>query len=132
MHRLIKIVVALLMSCGFSTLALAADEATTAAYAECIKKSGGVTSEMFDCNSAETDRQNAKLNQSYQKLMATITASRKQQLVEAQKAWAKYRKLNCIFYYDPDGGTAARLAGSSCLMTMTANRAAELTSFLGE
>jgi uncharacterized protein YecT (DUF1311 family) len=132
MHGFITIVLTSMICCGFATLASAADELTTPAYTDCIKKSGGVTSEMFDCNSGETDRQNARLNQIYQKLMAAVSASRKQQLVDAQKAWVKYRKLNCAFYYDPEGGTAARLAGSSCLMTMTANRAAELTGFLGE
>jgi uncharacterized protein YecT (DUF1311 family) len=132
MRGFIAILLASIMCCGFPSLAPAADELTTPAYAQCIKKSGGVTSEIFDCNSTETDRQTAKLNQIYQRLIATVSASRKQQLVDAQKAWMKYRKLNCAFYYDPEGGTAARLAGSSCLMTMTANRAAELTGFLGE
>jgi len=50
-------------------------------------------------------------------------------LQEAQRAWIKYRDTNCDFYYDPDGGTLARVNANSCMMTSTADRARELESF---
>ena len=35
--------------------------------------------------------------------------SGEKQLLEAQRAWIKFRDTNCDFYYDPDGGTMARV-----------------------
>ena len=39
-------------------------DVTTPEFGACIKKSGGVTSEMMDCVDVETKRQGEKLNQS--------------------------------------------------------------------
>ena len=117
--------IALLVLAVASSTTSAAD-VTTPEFDACIKKSGGVTSEMMDCVNVETKRQDEKLNQSYQKLLASLKAARKAQLVDAQRAWLKYRELNCAFYDDGSGGTAAKLAADDCIMTMTAKRAAEL------
>jgi uncharacterized protein YecT (DUF1311 family) len=117
--------IALLVLAVASSTTRAAD-VTTPEFDACVKKSGGVTAEMMDCVNAETKRQDDKLNQSYQKLLALLKAPRKAQLVDAQRAWLKYRELNCAFYDDGSGGTAAELAANDCLVTMTAKRAAEL------
>jgi uncharacterized protein YecT (DUF1311 family) len=117
--------IALLVLAAASSTTRAAD-VTTPEFGACVKKSGGVTSEMMDCVNVETKRQDEKLNQSYQKLLASLKAARKAQLVDAQRAWLKYRELNCAFYDDGSGGTAAGLAANDCIMTMTAKRAAEL------
>lgn len=45
---------------------------------------------------------------------------------EAQRLWLKFTKANCDFYYDPDGGTAARLAANQCAVDARAGRAKEL------
>jgi len=96
-----------------STPALAAaDSDMTQEYSTCMDKAKGVTAEMIDCMSAETARQDARLNANYKKLMAKLSAKRKKTLLEAQCAWIKFRDLNCEFYSDPDGGTAARLAST--------------------
>jgi len=92
----------------------------------CMDKSGGVTIDMIDCISAEIERQDVRLNKAYKTLMANQTPERKKQLQEAQRAWIKFRDLNCNFYHDPDGGSIARVNANSCLMSMTANRAKEL------
>ena len=117
-------IVLLVLAVTWSTTGAA--DVTTPEFDACIKKSSGVTSEMMDCVNVETKRQDEKLNQSYQKLLASLKAARKAQLVEAQRAWLKYRELNCAFYDDGSGGTAARLAADDCIMTMAAKRAAEL------
>ena len=109
-----------------SSTTIAKADVTTPEFAACIKKSGGVTSEMMSCVDVETKHQDEKLNQSYQKLLASLKPARKNQLVDAQRAWLKYRELNCAFYDDGSGGTAAGLAANDCIMTMTAKRAAEL------
>jgi uncharacterized protein YecT (DUF1311 family) len=54
---------------------------------------------------------------------------RKTQLLEAQRAWIKFRDVNCSFYLDPDGGTLARVSANDCVMTTTASRAVELEQF---
>ena len=56
-----------------STRALAAaDNDMTQEYMACMDKAKGVTSEMIDCISAETARQDARLNENYKKLMAKL------------------------------------------------------------
>jgi len=116
-----------------STPALAAaDSDMTKEYLACMDKAEGVTAEMIDCISAETARQDARLNASYKKLMAKLPAKRKKTLLEAQRAWIKFRDLNCEFYHDPDGGTAARLAGSDCFLQATADRAKELRNLTND
>ena len=118
--------IALLLLSVVSSITMAKADVTTPEFDTCIKKSGGVTSEMKNCVDVETKRQDEKLNQSYEKLLASLKPTRKTQLVDAQRAWLKYRELNCAFYDDGSGGTAAGLAANDCTMTMTAKRASEL------
>src|SRR5262249_3490011 len=82
--------------------------------------------------SAETARQDARLNENYKRLMSKVSAKRKKTLLEAQRAGIKFRDVNCSFYYDPDGGTAARLAGSDCFLQATADRAKELKNLTND
>jgi uncharacterized protein YecT (DUF1311 family) len=91
-----------------------------------MEKSGGVTSAMQDCIATELLRQDARLNKAYKAAMAPLTASRKKQLLSAQRAWLAFRDANCQFYADPEGGSAARLAANDCVLSATANRATEL------
>ena len=83
---------------------------------------------MIDCMSTETKQQDAKLNKVYKDVMSLLSPNRKRQLQEAQRLWIKYREANCKFYYDPDGGTMARVSANNCFMTATADRAKELES----
>ena len=104
----------------------AADKDMSKEYSTCIDKSNGVTSEMLDCISAEHERQDARLNENYKRLISKLSPKRKEQLLEAQRAWVKFRDANCRFYYDPEGGPAAHLAGTDCMLQATADRATEL------
>lgn len=106
------------------------DEDMTKEYSVCMDKSQGVTVGMLDCAGDELDRQDARLNDNYKKLISKLSRDRKKVLLEAQRAWIKFRKTNCKFYYDPNGGSAARLAGSGCFLIMTAARAKELEKLL--
>ena len=104
----------------------AQDTGLSKQFNTCMDKSDGVTQGIVECIGAETQRQDARLNKAYKALMADLTTERKKQLQEAQRAWIKFRDANCGFYYDPDGGTMARVSANDCVMTMTANRAKEL------
>jgi uncharacterized protein YecT (DUF1311 family) len=110
----------------------ATDSDMSQEYLACMDKAKGVTSEMIDCISAETARQDARLNANYKRLMAKLSAKRRNTLLDAQRAWIKFRDVNCKFYYDPDGGTAARLAANDCFLQATAARAKELKSLTND
>ena len=108
-------------------LAAQAQEAKlTKQFSVCMDKSEGVTQHMVECIDAEIKRQDARLNKAYKALVADLNPERKKQLLEAQRAWLKFRDTNCAFYFDSEGGTIARVQAVDCMMTMTANRATEL------
>jgi uncharacterized protein YecT (DUF1311 family) len=113
------------MALGTGAVA-AADREFSKDFEACLDKAGGVTPAMIDCISAELKRQDALLNQNYRQLMASLSAGRKKALQEAQRAWIKFRDTNCDFYYDPGGGSAARIDANECLLNATADRAKEL------
>ena len=123
MKRDMLIAFALLLS---TSPLIAADNEMSGEYKACMERSNGVTGEMLDCMGAEFTRQDARLNENYKKLMAKLSGKRKEALLEAQRAWIKFRDANCNFYYDPEGGSAAHLAGTDCNLNATANRATEL------
>ncbi len=98
-------------------------------YNACMDKSGGVTANMLDCIGAETKRQNGRLNRVYKAVMAQLDGAGGMRLQEAQRAWIKFRDANVDFYRDPNGGTAATLAGADRYLMMTAQRASEMENF---
>ncbi len=118
-----------LMLFGMPLLAFAEDVGLSKQYSTCMDKAGGITANMLDCIGAETQRQDARLNRAYKDVMAQLSAARKKQLQEAQRAWIRYRDANCGFYADPDGGTLATVNGNDCFMSATAARAKELEGF---
>ena len=56
----------------------------------------------------------------------SFTAKNEKILLEAQRAWVKFREANCKFLFRPEGGTAALLDGRDCFLQATAERAKEL------
>lgn len=118
--------IALTLAAAMPLASHAQDGNLTKQFAACMDKSGGVTMDMIECIGAETQRQDTRLNKAYKALTASVTPERKKQLQDAQRAWIKFRDNNCGFYYDPDGGSMARVSANDCMMTMTANRAKEL------
>ena len=107
-------------------VAAAADREMTQEYLTCLEKSNGVTAEMINCILAETRRQDARLNENYKRLISKLATERKNALVEAQRAWIKFRDANCGFYADPEGGSAARVTAHECFLNATVDRAKEL------
>jgi uncharacterized protein YecT (DUF1311 family) len=112
----------------FGPAAFAEEGNLSKQFSACMDKAGGVTASMIDCMSTETKQQDAKLNKAYKDVLSLLSPNRKRQLQEAQRLWIKYREANCKFYYDPDGGTMARVSANNCFMTATADRAKELES----
>ena len=108
--------------------AFAQDKGQSKQYAACMNKSGNTTTDMVECIAGETKREDVRLNTAYRALMAGLSPARKAQLQEAQRAWIKFRDANCSFYFDPDGGSLARIEGYQCELDATAARARELES----
>ena len=107
------------------------NDPTSKEYSDCLAKAVEGPWDMFECNGEELDRQNARLNGTYKKLMSKLSPrDRKKAFLKAQRAWIKFREANCDYYLDPNGGKADRLNASSCLVTMTATRAKELEGML--
>jgi uncharacterized protein YecT (DUF1311 family) len=110
-----------------TSAALAASEREMSQeYSSCIDKANGVNLALIDCALAETKRQDARLNENYKRLMSKLTEERKSALLEAQRAWIKFRDANCAFWDDPAGGQSAAVTAKECILTMTADRASEL------
>ena len=101
-------------------------------YSTCMNQPDSTTVSMIDCMAAETKQQDARLNKAYKELMGTLSAERKKDLRTAQRLWIKYRDANCSFYYDPNGGSMARISANDCIMNSTAERAKELELFFNE
>jgi uncharacterized protein YecT (DUF1311 family) len=117
----------------WSTGLLAADETEMSVeYSTCIQKTNGANPEMIDCMVVETARQDIRLNENYNKLISKLADDRKKALIEAQRAWIKFRETNCIFYDDPAGGQSAILTAKECFLSATADRAAELESLAND
>lgn len=98
----------------------------TKEYDRCIEKAGAVDPLVLECISDEYSRQDKRLNVAYRKLMGSLKEARNKQLLETQRLWGKYTEANCAFYYDPDGGTMARMLSAECDVTARIQRAIEL------
>ena len=103
-----------------------AQERYSPRFKSCMDKAAGVTASMIECITAETRAQDVRHNDNYKALQATLAPARKAELLEAQRAWIRYRDLNCRFHADPDGGSLARVLGNECVLKATAERASEL------
>jgi len=125
-----RLIVSVAITLGVSILpVVAADQELSKEFDACLDKAGGVTVAMIDCIAAEYKRQDERLNHYYIKLMGSLSVERREALLEAQRDWLKFRDANCRFYYDPDGGSAARIDASACRLKATAYRAKELEQF---
>jgi uncharacterized protein YecT (DUF1311 family) len=129
--RATKVVIICLAVLWNGQLLAETDEGLSKEYSDCMDKvKNGTTADMLECGGEELDRQDARLNDAYKKLMSKLSRDRKKALLKAQQAWVKFREANCDYWYDPQGGTAARLNASGCSLTMTAARAKELEGML--
>lgn len=117
----------LLVLAASASMARAESKNISPAYESCMDKSGGVTVEMHDCMNAEHALQDKRLNAAY-KAALKVAEERAGALKEAQRAWLKFRDLNCGFFGGGEG-TIAGIIGSSCVLNMTAERADELQGF---
>lgn len=103
----------------------------------------GSTVEVQDCLEKKLTKTDAKLNETYRKLLSMkksldeqlnkeglpggASAFSAHALMSAQKAWIKYKDANCQFYYSLSyPGTGAGLEYGTCVVRMTKERTHEL------
>ena len=110
------------------TIAIA-KTSTNSNISTCLKKANGVTSEISNCITADTNIQDMRLNKAYRNLMnQEKSIPRKKKIQEAQRLWIKFRDANCNSYADTEGGTLEDLAVRECYRKSTEQRAKELES----
>lgn len=105
--------------------ALAYGDETSQSHDKCLQKAIS-TVDIVTCISTEYERQDQRLNDNYQQLRSQLSSARQEQLLTAQRAWIQYKEANCDFYFDPEGGTLARVSANSCVLNETRERADEL------
>jgi uncharacterized protein YecT (DUF1311 family) len=102
----------------------------TPAYDKCLAApSGQSTMGMIDCTGAELQVQDARLNTTYRKTMASLNARQKAKLQAAQRAWVAFRDAECASYEDDDWGTLSRINASACVLHMTVQRTMDLEAY---
>jgi uncharacterized protein YecT (DUF1311 family) len=83
--------------------------------------------EMNACAANEYQREDAKLNEYYKELAGKLGPSEKERLKAAQRAWIKFRDLQCEFEASSyEGGSIQPLVRSSCLAQVTKQRNVDL------
>ncbi len=88
-------------------------------------------SEMNQSASVEYQKADKELNRVYGLLTKKIDATQKSALIEAEKAWLKYRDLHCKFEcMDNEGGSMYPMLYSGCMTELTNKRTLELKTIL--
>ncbi len=104
-------------------------------YDRCLKAGDaakGVTSAMMDCIGLEIDRQDARLNQTYKRVMARLNPAGKTSLRSAQRGWIKQRDARCRRESDANGGgTLSGITYASCILDETIKRTIWLERYKG-
>jgi uncharacterized protein YecT (DUF1311 family) len=112
-----------------SRAACAADKpGLSAEFSRCIDRSEGATFAVMDCQSAEFARQDKRLNVAYQRLLATLSPAKAEELRKVQRAWLAYAEPKCSFLHDNENfnGQMNRMMASRCAVVERARRAEEL------
>jgi uncharacterized protein YecT (DUF1311 family) len=98
----------------------------SAAYRNCLATGDaakGVTSGMLDCNGAEIERQDARLNRTYRTVMARLAPPAQAKLRASERAWIGQRDRSCRRDAAvAEGGTLASVIYSGCILDRTIER----------
>jgi len=75
----------------------AAPKGLSATFAACMDRAGSQQIPRAECLSAERARQDARLNRVYQELVGSLQSPRREQIVEAQRAWLQLQQKDGAF-----------------------------------
>lgn len=90
----------------------------------CLDESGGTTPGIRDCLAVEHEFQDRRLNESYRKLMASLSEATRKHLRGEGRRWLVFRDALCAPGSEPGQGQVLESAG--CRVAQTADRATEL------
>lgn len=118
----------LIIFCAFMTMVSTPVIANQSVYSknfnECMSSAEGVTLAMKSCYTDESARQDKRLNLNYKSYIAKLSPEVKNNFVNAQRLWIKFRDENCAaFSSQEEGGTLSSIIGDSCYLKMTTERA---------
>lgn len=117
---------------GLATFAslstMAAGAMTAGAIAQDLNCNSPQTqAEMNYCSGLDYEKADRKLNQVYQRLQPELTTANRQYLVNAQRAWIKFRDSDCELARSQfEGGSIAPLIQNTCLTEATDQRTRHL------
>lgn len=102
-------------------------------YSACIDATT-TNNEWASCGGAYIEREEAKMNEAWQRLMEQTEGDTTAALKAEQEAWTEFRKEACAFYSDPVafGREGQVLSYPSCVAETVASRTAQLKAYLGE
>lgn len=115
------------------TIAIAALLAVASSAFALNCKDAQTQAEMNHCSSKDYEREDARLNKTYEAVMSQLDASRQAKLKDVQRSWLKFRDLQCDYSAAQyDGGSMRPLIFSSCLLGLTKQRNKDLKDMLEE
>ncbi len=89
------------------------------------------TSDMIECADKDYRIADQALNRAYGAFKKTVDAAGNELLLNAQRAWLKFRDANCNLAADQArGGTMAPLLQIGCMTGMTKDRTKELNELV--
>lgn len=125
-----------LIATGFLCLALASGNAPATDCQQAV-----TTPELNQCAKIEQQKVEAKLNMVYQQVLRTLNepdtesdkfSEMKQKLIQAQRAWVKFRELDCDAVYSfHAGGTIRTLMFIDCMQEHATQRIKDLEDTYG-
>ncbi len=111
-----------------NSLFLNISSATSQPQVNCKNPTSNI--EYKECAYRAYQASDQKLNQVYKQIISGMTGTEKQQLINAQLAWIKFRDTNCDFeVYRNRDGTGYGGFLSNCLERMTNSRIKELQNW---
>ncbi|MGE0280693.1 MAG: lysozyme inhibitor LprI family protein [Rhizobiaceae bacterium] len=107
----------------------AADEQYSACIDATVKND-----EWAGCGGAFIEREEAKMDEAWQRLMELTEGDTTAALKAEQEAWAEFRESACQFYADPGafGREGQVLSYPNCVAETVASRTAQLKAYLRE
>ncbi|MEC4985607.1 MAG: lysozyme inhibitor LprI family protein [Oscillatoria sp. PMC 1068.18] len=119
----------------FSTLAISTPSVTLAEAIPVAQapncNNPQTQSEMNQCAAIASRNSDRQLNQVYQQLLPRLSSSRKQKLIQAQRAWITFRDTSCEFERSEfAGGSIEPAIYNGCLANLTQRRTQELEQYL--
>jgi uncharacterized protein YecT (DUF1311 family) len=89
-------------------------------------KGASTQKELNDCAADQFRRSDEELNRVYKRIFGRLESAHRAKLLDAQRAWLRYRDLNCEAERDFRGGSLGPTLQAFCLKSETESRTKEL------